>query len=287
VLSVLAVVAVVCQIGRSAAPGISRSGTTFFTTSLWKPEAEQFGVLPEIIGTLATSFIGVGFGTLLGLAVALMLTQQFLPVAWERFFEAAIKLLAAIPSVVYGLWGIFVLIPAVRPICNEIHHRLGGVALFGTPLVGPGLLPAGLILAIMVLPTIASISRDALAAIPDRLREAAFALGATRWEVILRIVLPAASRGIIGSVVLALGRAVGETMAVAMLIGNSNRLSWSIFAPSDTLAALVANRFQEASRIEIESLMYAALILLVLNLSINMLGLLIVKPFSKKKIEEK
>ena len=159
-----------------------------------------------------------------------------------------IELLAAIPSVVYGLWGIFVVIPLLRVPCNWLHDHLGGIPFFGTSLSGPGmLLGSPLVLAIMILPTISAISRDALTSVPPKLREAAYGLGATRWEVILGVIIPTAQTGIVGSVLLAFGRALGETMALAMLVGNANTISWSMFAPGNTLYALLANNFPNAS----------------------------------------
>jgi phosphate transport system permease protein len=175
--------------------------------------------------------------------------------------------------VVYGLWGIFVVIPAVRPACNWLHAHLGWIPVFGTPLLSVGLLPAALVLAIMVLPTVSAISRDALASVNPRLREAAFGLGATRWETILAVILPTAARGVYGSIILGFGRAVGETMALAMLVGSANVISWSVFSPADTLAALLANKFPEAaSPLELGVLMYAALVLLALTLLVNLAG---------------
>jgi phosphate transport system permease protein len=183
-----------------------------------------------------------------------------------------IELLAAIPSVVYGLWGIFVVIPFIRPITEWTHDHLGWIPIFGTRLSGPGLLPAAIVLAIMVLPTITAISRNALAAVPPKLREAAFGLGATRWETILAVIIPTAKRGVYGAIILAFGRALGETMALAMLVGNSNTMSWSMFAPADTLAAMIANRFNEASPVEMSLLMYAALVLMFITLLVNVVG---------------
>ena len=164
----------------------------------------------------------------------------------ERLLKNLIELLAAIPSVVYGLWGLFVVIPLIRPLCNWLHLKLGWVPFFGTDLSGPGMLPAAIVLSIMILPTITAISRDALVSVPPKLRMAAYGLGATRWEAILAVILPTASRGIFGGVVLAFGRALGETMALAMLVGNANQISLSMFSPANTLAALLANNFPEA-----------------------------------------
>src|SRR6185295_1712702 len=208
----------VVQIAITAVPAIREHGVDFLTTSTWNPKTNEVGIAPQIAGTLYSSILGVGIGALFGLAVAIFLTQDFLPYKWEIAIKNVVELLAAIPSVVYGLWGIFVLIPIIRPPANWLHEHLGEFALFGTRLSGPGLLPAALVLAIMVLPTVTAISRDSIAAVPHKLREAAFGLGATRWETIFGVILPTASRGIYGSIILAFGRAVGETMALAMLL---------------------------------------------------------------------
>jgi phosphate transport system permease protein len=271
-LTILVVVLMVWQIGQAAAPAIQKNGVSFLTSEKWDTKAGQFGILPQIWGTLYSSILGVAIGTLFGLAVAVFITQDFIHPKLEVILKNIVELLAAIPSVVYGLWGIFVLIPAIRPACNWLNENLGWIPIFETPLSGPGLFPAALVLAIMVMPTITAISRDALVAVPPKLREAAFGLGATRWETILAVVLPTASRGISGSIILAFGRALGETMALAMLVGNSSQIEWSLFAPADTLAALLANKFPEASRIEMGALMYAALVLLAITLLVNVLG---------------
>jgi phosphate transport system permease protein len=275
-LTILVVLLLVWQIGQQAAPAMQKNGLEFLTSDTWDSGKEKFGIRPEILGTLYSSILGVGIGALFGVSVAIFLTQDFLPPRIELFFKNVVELLAAIPSVVYGLWGIYVVIPAIRPACNWIHDHLGWIPFFNTRLIGPGMLPAALVLAIMVLPTVTAISRDALAAVSPRLREAAFGLGATRWETILAVILPTAARGVWGSIILAFGRALGETMALAMLVGNTNEIRWSMFAPSDTLAALLANRFPEASRVEVGALMYAALVLLLITLLVNVVGTFIV-----------
>jgi phosphate transport system permease protein len=272
----------VIQIAITASPAISKHGIEFLTTSKWNPKTDEVGIAPQIAGTLYSSILGVAIGTLFGLAVAIFLTQDFLPYKWEITIKNIVELLAAIPSVVYGLWGIFVLIPIIRPPANWLHEHLGDFVLFGTRLSGPGLLPAALVLAIMVLPTVTAISRDSLAAVPNKLREAAFGLGATRWEVITGVIVPTASRGIYGSIILAFGRAVGETMALAMLFGNTNTFEWSLFAPGNTLAALVANQWPEAGRAEKSALLYAGLVLLGITLIINIVGTLIIMGTSQK-----
>ena len=266
----------VAQIAVSAAPAIHDYGSDFLITSKWSPKDDAFGIAPQIAGTLYSSILGVALGTLFGVAIAIFLTQDFLPYKWEIALKNIVELLAAIPSVVYGLWGIFVLIPLLRPPAEWLHEHFGDFVLFETRLSGPGLLPSVLVLAIMVLPTVTAISRDAMAAVPHKLREAAYGLGATRWEAVRSVVLPTASRGIYGSIILAFGRAVGETMALAMLFGNTNSFSWSLFAPGNTLAALMANQWSESGDVEKGALMYAGLVLLGITLAINILGTLLV-----------
>ena len=217
----------------------------------------------------------------LSLGVAIYLTE-FAPRAIRQPVAFVIELLAAIPSVVYGLWGLFVVIPLIRPLCNWLHSQFGWFPLFSTDLSGPGVLPAVIVLSIMIMPTITAISRDALVAVPPKLRMAAYGLGATRWETILGVLLPTASRGIFGGIVLAFGRALGETMALAMLVGNANRLTVSLFSPANTLAALLANSFPEAGAREIPVLMYAALVLLAITLVVNMFGALVLERAASK-----
>jgi phosphate transport system permease protein len=276
-LVILLVVLLFVEIGHTAWPAIRQHGLDFLTTSEWDPGKNVYGILPQLGGTLYSSILGVGLGSLFGVAAAIFLTQDFLPPKVEVALKNVIELLAAIPSVVYGLWGIFVLIPFIRPGANWVHDHLGWVPLFGSRLIGPGMLSASLVLAVMVLPTVTAISRDALAAVPPKLREAAFGLGATCWETILAVILPTASRGIYGSIILAFGRAVGETMALAMLLGNTNTFSWSVFAPGNTLAALIANQWPESGDVEKGALLCAGLVLLALTMLINALGALILQ----------
>jgi phosphate transport system permease protein len=262
-LSAVLVAFIVILIAKQAMPAIHKFGPQFVTSTKWDAGKGQFGILPEIFGTILSSAIGVALAAVFGVAVAVFLTEEFIPRWLENFLKNVITLLAAIPSVVYGLWGIFVVIPAIRPACNWLHAHLGWIPIFGTPLVSVGLMPAALVLAIMILPTVTAISRDAIAAVDPLLREAAFGMGATRWETILGVTLPTSKRGIYGSIVLGLGRALGETMALAMLVGSVNVISPSLFSPANTLAALLANKFPEAaSPIDLGALMYAALVLL-------------------------
>jgi phosphate transport system permease protein len=283
-LTILVVLYLVWEISGAAGPAVKQYGAQFLTSSKWDSGKEEFGIAPQIWGTIYSSILGVGIGSIFGVMVAIFLTEEFLPPKWELIFKNIIELLAAIPSVVYGLWGIFIVIPAIRPAANWLHSHLGWIPIFGTRLSGPGLLPAALVLAIMVLPTVSAISRDALMAVPRRLREAAFGLGATRWEAILAVILPTAARGIYGAILLAFGRALGETMALAMLVGDSDTFTWSMFSPANTLAALVAKKFNEASKVEIGALMYAALVLMGITLLVNIIGAVILQrsnPYSQ------
>ena len=275
------VVMVVLLLVKQALPAIAKYGPAFIVGKKWDAGKGEFGILPEIFGTVVSSTIGVGLAALFGIATAVFLTEKFIPRWLENALQSVITLLAAIPSVVYGLWGIFVVIPAIRPGCNWLHGHFGWIPLFNTPLLSVGMLPASLVLTIMILPTVTAISRDAIAAVDPLLREAAFGMGATRWETILGVTLPASKRGIYGSIVLGLGRALGETMALAMLVGSANKISPSLFSPADTLAALLANKFPEAaSPLDLGALMYAALVLLVLTLLVNVAGEMIVNHHS-------
>jgi phosphate transport system permease protein len=257
------------QVGLQAVPAIKAFGLGFAFQQEWDPVKDSYGVLPMVYGTLATSAIGLLLAVPIGVGTAIFLSEDFLPIALRSVLIFLIELLAAIPSVVYGLWGIYVLIPLISPVGSWLHANLGWIPLFGTDASGPGLLPAGLVITIMILPLITSLSRDSLAALPPDLRQASVGLGATRWETIFKVLLPAAFSGIIGAVILALGRAMGETMAVTMLIGNANKINFSLFAPGNTISSLLANQFAEASGLQVSALMYAALILFVLTLMVN------------------
>lgn len=268
-------IALVVEIGGKAIPGIQKYGLDMITGTVWDVNQQKFGILPAIWGTLYSSFIALLIGGFFGISMAIFLTQDFLPARLAAVFRTIVELLAAIPSVVYGLWGIFVVIPAIRPLTDWLHGALGWIPFFGSTLSGPGLLPASLVLAIMILPTIAAVSQDALRAVPLKTKQAAYGMGTTHWEAILKVMVPAAATGIFGSLVLGLGRALGETMALAMLVGNSNQISLSLFSPANTLAALLALNFPEAGPSEIEVLMYAALVLMLITLVVNVIGSLI------------
>ncbi|HEC60449.1 MAG TPA: phosphate ABC transporter permease subunit PstC [Methylophaga sp.] len=283
---ILLVAYIIIELGSQALPAIQKHGLGFITGTTWDTNEGIFGVLPEIWGTIYSSLIALLIGGVFGVGIAIFLTQSFVHAKLEVTFRTIIELLAAIPSVVYGLWGIYVLIPLLRPGADWLHETFGWFPLFGTELSGPGLAPASLVLAIMILPTVAAISADAFRRIPYRVKEAAYGMGATKWEVILKVMLPTASSGILAGLVLGFGRALGETMALAMLIGNVNNISLSLFAPANTLASLLASTFPEAGELEVEALMYAALVLLAITFVVNVAGLA-VQQYTMRKFEGK
>jgi phosphate transport system permease protein len=260
----------VYQLWSGAALAIHRFGFDFITSSRWDPVAEEFGALPLIFGTLLSSLIALLIAVPLSLGVAIYLTE-FAPKAVRQPVAFLIGLLAAIPSVVYGLWGIFVLIPALRSTAFPLLKQLFGfLPLFQGPIYGPSMLAAGIILAIMIMPYVMSVSREVLLAVPSTQREAALALGATRWEAVITTVIPYARSGIIGAIILGLGRALGETMAVTMLIGNRHEIAASLFAPGYTMAAAIANEFSEAvGDIHLSALAYVAFLLFVVTVLVN------------------
>ena len=270
-------IAIVAVVGERAMPAISAYGLGFLTSATWDPTRDQYGIVPMIVGTMATATIGLALAALIGVGTAVFLSEDFLPRSIRNALVFLVELLAAIPSVVYGLWGVFVVIPAIKPVELWLYNHLSWIPLFSTAPTGPGLLPASLVLTIMLLPIITAISRDALAAVPADLRQAAYAIGSTRLEALFGVLIPAAFSGIVGGIMLALGRAMGETMAVTLLIGNANKISASLFAPGSTISSLLANQFAEASGLQIAALMYAALVLFALTLLVNVLAQVIVR----------
>ncbi|MEH2278010.1 MAG: phosphate ABC transporter permease subunit PstC [Nostoc sp.] len=264
------------QVAIASWPAIQKFGASFLANTTWNPVNDSYGVLPQIYGTLLSSFIGLLIAVPIGVGTAIVLSEDFLPAKVKLVLVFAVELLAAIPSVVYGVWGIFVLVPILTNLGKWLNSYFGWIPFFSTSPTGPGMLPAGVILAIMTLPIITALSRDALISIPPSLRQAAVGLGATRWETILQILVPAAFSGIVSAVMLALGRAMGETMAVTMLIGNSNNISLSLLAPGNTISSLLANQFSEASGLQVSALMYAALVLFFLTLVVNIMAEFIV-----------
>lgn len=263
---------IVFQIGKVALPAMSRFGLGFLTHSAWNPVRDDYGVVPFLLGTMMSSGIAILLALPLGVAIAIFLSENFLPSQFRNVVRFVVELLAAIPSVVYGLWGIAVLIPLVQKYGQPISKSLGSFPLFAGPVTGNSMITASLVLALMILPTIAAVARFALANVPPTLRQGSYALGATRWEAIFGVIIPSALPGILAGTILALGRAMGETMAVAMVIGNSPRFTVSLFQPSGTLASLLANQFAEADGIRINALMYGALALLFLTLLVNIAG---------------
>jgi phosphate transport system permease protein len=264
-----------------ALPAIQTFGLGFLVDSTWDPVQNIYGALPHVYGTVLSSFLALLFAVPLGVGVAIFLTENFLAPRILQPIAFTIELLAAIPSVVYGLWGLFVFLPAIKPLFQGLNHNFGWIPFFSTEPGGRQLLGAALVLAIMILPTIIAISRDTLTSLPPKLRQGAYGLGATRWETIMLVLLPAALSGIVGSIMLALGRALGETMAMAMLIGNANQANISWLAPASTLSSLIANQFGEASGLQKSSLFYEALILMVLTLLVNIFAQTLVSRFQQ------
>jgi phosphate transport system permease protein len=278
--------AIAFQVGLQAIPAIRTFGLGFLFTARWNPVEDIYGAWTQIYGTLLTSFIALLFAVPIGLGVAIVLSEDFLPPRLQKLLVFMVELLAAIPSVVYGLWGIFVMAPLLQGPSLWLFQVLNKLpligALFSTPPTGRGVYMAGIILAVMILPIIAAISRDALVGVPGDLRQAAYGLGATRWETLFQVIIPAAFSGIIGGIMLALGRAMGETMAVTMLIGNSSNPSPSLFAQGSTISSLLANQFAEAAGMQVSSLMYAALVLFGLTLLVNIFAQLLVSRVKLK-----
>jgi phosphate transport system permease protein len=245
--AVLTLAAMAIQMTRASALSLHRFGLGFITGRDWNPVRETYGALPFIYGTVVSSLLALLIAVPVSLGVAIFLSE--LAPGWiRRSLGFVVELLAAIPSVVYGLWGIFVLAPWLRVTVEPgLERWLGFLPLFrGTPR-GFGMLAGGIILSIMILPTIASVSRDVMRAVPNTLREGALALGATRWEVVRGVVLPAARSGVVGAIILGLGRALGETMAITMVIGNRAEISASLLDPAQTMASVIANEYTEAS----------------------------------------
>jgi len=261
------------QLAVNGDQALSTFGTGFLTGSTWDPVAGIYGALPYIVGTIAAALIAVTLAAPIGILTAIFLAE-LAPRRLALPLTFAVELLAAIPSVVYGLWGVFVLGPVLHSTVEAwIVDTLGWIPLFAGPTFGIGLFAAGIILAIMILPTIVSISRDVISAVPDSHREAMLALGATRWETVSRAVLPVARSGIAGAVILGLGRALGETMAVTMVIGNGEHIPTSIFSTAQTIASKIATTFNEAQvGLQTSALIALGLVLLVITLTLNVVA---------------
>jgi len=275
--------ALVVELTQGAWPALSAFGWEFLVSSTWDPVAGVFGAWPAIFGTLLTSFLALAMAVPLSLGVAIYLTE-FAPMAIRRPVATVIELLAAIPSVVYGLWGIFVLIPFLqKAVFPFLEAKLGFLPIFTGPIYGPSVLAAALILTVMIVPFIMSVSREVLLAVPSGQREAALALGATRWEAVSTAIVPYAKSGIIGAIILGLGRALGETMAVTMLIGNRHEVAASLFAPGYSMAAVIANEFADAAGgpIHESALIYMALVLFAVTVVVNAAARLLIWRVSR------
>jgi phosphate transport system permease protein len=265
---------------QGAREAISTFGLSFLTTCSWDPVNEDYGAFIAIYGTLVTSILSLAIAIPLGVGTAIFITEDLIPSSLREAIGLMVELLAAIPSVVLGLWAIFVMEPAIRPALDLLHKLLGWSPFFNTVPQGPGMAPAILILVVMVLPIITAIARDALNQVPIELRQGAYGVGTTRWGAIFSVILPAAVSAITGGVMLALGRAMGETMAVTMIIGNALNFDLSLLAPGNTIASMLANQFGEADGIQVSALMYAALILMLLTFAVNVMAQWLVRRLS-------
>ena len=272
---------VLWQLLKGSHLSIAKFGWSFFSGKIWNPVTEQFGALPFICGTIISSMIALLIAVPLGLGTAIYLTD-LAPMRLRQPLTSLIEMLAAVPSVVWGLWALFVLVPVLRTdVYPLIQKWFGFLPLFQGPIYGIGMLTAGVILAIMILPIVTSVSREVLRSVPNLQREAAYALGATRWEVTRIAVLSYARRGLFGAAVLGLGRAIGETMAVTMVIGNTRFIGWSLFHPGSTLASVIANEFTEATGdVYLSSLFQLGLVLLGVTILVNILAQIMVRTFT-------
>ena len=275
VLLLILVTAIGVELTRQSLLSIKEFGFRFWLTSTWDPVAGEFGALPFIWGTLYSSILALVISTPIALGIAVFISE-LCPARLRGPLTFLTELLAAIPSIVYGLWGIFVLAPAVRALETSTPEALRALPLFSGPPLGNGMLAAGLILAVMVIPFTSSVAREVLKTVPPAQREAAYALGATRFEAI-RAAMFFARTGIIGAVMLGFGRALGETMAVTMVIGNNPQVSLSLFAPQYTMAAVIANEFTEAAdELYLAALVEIGLVLFTITLIVNLLSRLLI-----------
>jgi phosphate transport system permease protein len=275
-LLVLVAAIAVTLLWRSSA-ALTAFGPSFVWSQSWDPVREQFGALPALLGTTISAALALIMAVPLSIGIAMFLTE--LAPAWlARPVAVAIEVLAAIPSIIFGMWGLFVLAPVVSAWLQPwLTRHLGYLPFFQGPPMGIGMMTAAIVLALMVIPYIASVIRDLFSMVPAPIKEAAAGIGATRWEIVWNIVLPHTRSGVVGAVILGLGRALGETMAVTFVIGNSHRLAASLFAPSNTIASTLANEFTEATGdIYLSSLMALALLLFALTFLILAAGRLLV-----------
>ena len=270
-VAVVILIAIFFTLLINSLPSIKAFGAKFFYETTWDPVADKFGALPFLVGTLLTSFLALIISTPFSIAVAIFLGEYYKNGPVAEVFKNIIDLLAGIPSVIYGFWGLFVLVPLVR----DLEMK------FNVPPYGVGIFTSAVILAIMILPYSVSLSRQVISMAPSHLKEAAYSLGATRWEVISKIIIPYTKSGLFAGLLLALGRALGETMAVTMLIGNTHALPTGIFSPGNTMASVIANEFNEATgQVYTSALIEMGLFLFVVATIINIIGKQIIKRFT-------
>jgi phosphate transport system permease protein len=265
------------QLVSSSIPSINKFGLGFLYHSTWDPVAENFGALPFIFGTCLTSLVALLLAVPIGIGTAIYLAE-YAPPFVSKSISILVDLLAAIPSVIYGLWGIFVLVPFMFQVLQPFLGKyFGFLPFFQGPNYGVGFLAASIMLAVIIIPFIISVSREVIMAVPSVYKESAYALGATRWEAMSNIVLSHGKVGILGAVILALGRAIGEVMAVTMIIGNNVKISASLFSPGYTLASVIANEFAEAdTNLYLSALIEIALVLFIVSIIVNILARLLI-----------
>jgi phosphate transport system permease protein len=277
---------ILLALGYSAVPALSKFGLAFFVTDVWNPVTNQYGALAPIYGTLVTSAIALAIGVPVSFGIALFLTEMC-PAALKRPLGTAVELLAAIPSIIYGMWGLFIFAPIfgdyVQPLLQQTFGNLWilGPLFQGAP-NGIGMLSAGIILSVMIIPFIASVMRDVFEIVPPVLKESAYGIGCTTWEVVWNVVLPYTRVGVIGGIMLGLGRALGETMAVTFVIGNAYRISLSLFEPGNSIASALANEFNEASDpVHRASLMALGLVLFILTFVVLAFSRMLIAQLAK------
>ena len=284
----LALVGIIVSLAYGAAPAFAEFGPAFITTVEWDPVEDKFGALIAIWGTIATSLIALLVAFPISFGIALFLTE-ICPARLRRPMGTAVELLAGVPSIIYGMWGLFVFAPLfadhVQP---ALKHTLGQLPVIGQlfqgPTMGIGILTAGLILAVMIIPFISSVMRDVFEIVPAVLKESAYGLGCTKWEVVRKVVLPYTRNGVVGGVMLGLGRALGETMAVTFVIGNAHELSWSLFSAGNSISSTLANEFAEAaSPLHVSSLFALALILFAITFIVLSAAKLMLVGMSRKE----
>ncbi len=277
--------AIIVSLIAGSVPVFKTFGLNFFTTSKWDAAQDIYGALAPIVGTLVSSFIALLIAVPIGIGIAIFLTE-LCPGGLRRPIGIAIELLAGIPSIIYGIWGVLVFAPWFQPVQQHLIDTFAGVpilsSLFGAPALGVGLLTASLVLAIMVLPFITAVSRDVFETVPVLLKESAYGIGCTTWEVFHSVIIPYTRVALIGGVMLALGRALGETMAVTFILGNNYHMSWSILAQSTTISATIANQFNEAEGLQSSALIALGLILFIITFIVLALARLLLMRLDRK-----